>query len=192
MLLCVASDVVTSWEVAPSDVPETHLFVAAHPLQEGNEGHEAVIILGLAQLLHQRLGLFLVQFLAKVGQEEEQLVANHGVVLVFVIQLQDLNEVVESTLVLGVLGSLVDGVHLGLLQHLLALFGLSSDLSNSFEGGVEVAGTEEISGVESINIAISLEVVDIEGEVDGLHLLFLKTQFSHFVVGISSLLLSLL
>merc|ERR1712080_482244 len=169
-----------------------YLFIAAHPLEERFEGHEAVIILGLAQLLHQVLGFLLVELLPEVGEETEEFVAQHGVVVVLVVQLQDLNEVVESTLVLGVLGSLVDGVHLGLLQHLLALFGLSSDLSNSFEGGVEVAGTEEISGVESINIAISLEVVDIEGEVNGLHLLFLKTQFSHFVVGFSSLLLSLL
>jgi len=187
MLLCVASDVVTSWEVAPSDVPETHLFVAAHPLQEGNEGHEAVIILGFAQLLHQRLGLFLVQFLAKVGQEEEQLVADHGVVLVFVIQLQDLNEVVESTLVLGVLAGLVDGVHFALLQHLLALLLLASDLGDGLEGGVEVAGSQQVAGVEGVDLTVALEVVDVEGEVESLDLLFLKTKLSHCVV-VSSLL----
>merc|ERR1719219_2277843 len=67
------------------------LLSSAHSLQEGFEGHESFIILRLAQFLHQGLGLL-------VGQQKEQLMSKHGVVVVFVVQLQDLNKVVESTL----------------------------------------------------------------------------------------------
>ena len=132
-----------------------------------NEGHEAVIILWLAKLLHQGLCFFLGQLLSEVGEESEKLISNHGVVVIFVIELQDFNEVVESTLVLGVLACLVHGVDLSLGEHLLALLGLTSDLIDGLEGWVQVAGTDEISGVEGINIAISLEVIDIESKFDG-------------------------
>jgi len=144
-----------------------YLFVAAHPFKERFEKHEAIIILRFAELLHEVLGLLLVELLSEVGEEKEKLVAHHGVVVVLVVQLQDLHEVVESTLVLGVLGSLVQGVSISLLQLLLALLRLSSDLSDGLESWVEVAGTEEISGVEGIYVAVSLEVIDVEGEVDG-------------------------
>ena len=131
------------------------------------EGHESFIILGLAQLLHQGLCLLLGQLLAEVGQQQEQLVAKHGVVVVFVVQLQDLNKVVESTLVLGLLGGLVHGEAVILAQGLLALLSLASDLGNGLQGGVKVAGSHQIAGIEGVNLAISLEVIDIEGEVDG-------------------------
>merc|ERR1719439_69475 len=84
-----------------------------------------------------------------------------------------------SSLVLGVLAGLVHGEDLGLGQHLLALFLGSSDLLDGLEGGVEVAGSDEVSGVEGIDLAISLEVIDIESEFDGVDLLLLKTKFSH-------------
>jgi len=171
----------------PSGVPGKHLrFSSAHFLQEGDEGGETIIIVGLAELLHQRLGLFLVELLAEVGEEEVELVRQDGVVLVLVVQLQDLNEVVESTLVLGLLAGLVDGVAVDLLQHPLALLLLTSDLGDGLEGWVEVAGSEEVAGVEGIDLTVSLEVIDVEGEVEGLDLLFLKTKFSHCVV-VSSL-----
>merc|ERR1712079_574413 len=78
---------------------ENLLLSSTHSLQEGNEGHEAFIVGGLAELLYQGLGLLLGQLLSEVGQ--------HGVVVVLVVQLQDLNEVVEASLVLGVLAGLV-------------------------------------------------------------------------------------
>jgi len=149
-----------------------------------NEGHEAFIVGGLAELLHQGLGLLLGQLLSEVGQQSEQLVGKHGVVVVLVVQLQDLNEVVESSLVLGVLAGLVHGEHVGLGQHLLSLLGGASDLGDGLEGGVEVAGTDEVAGVEGIDLAISLEVIDIEGEVDGLDFLLLQTKFSHCYSGV--------
>merc|ERR1719191_1057972 len=107
---------------------ENLLLSSTHSLQEGNEGHEAFIVGGLAELLHQGLGLLLGQLLSEVGQQSEQLVGKHGVVVVLVVQLQDLNEVVEASLVLGVLAGLVHGEHVGLGQHLLSLLGGASDL----------------------------------------------------------------
>ena len=74
------------------------LLSSAHPLQEGDEGHEALIIGGLAQLLHQGLGLLLGQLLSEVGEQSEQLVGKHGVVVIFVVELQDLNKVMETSL----------------------------------------------------------------------------------------------
>ena len=144
-----------------------------------DEGHEALVVSGLAELLHQGLGLLLGQLLSEVGQHFEQLVGQHGVVVIFVVELQDLNEVVEASLVLGVLARLVHGEDLGLGDHLLALLGGASDLGDGLEGGVQVAGADEVASVEGVNLSISLEVVDIEGEVDGVDFLLLETEFSH-------------
>merc|ERR1712088_325882 len=85
------------------------LLGSAHLLQERLEGDEAVIVGGVAELLHQVLGLLLGQLLTEVHQQLEQLELQDGVVGIFVVQLQDLNEVVEATLVLGVLAGLVHG-----------------------------------------------------------------------------------
>ena len=131
------------------------------------EGHETIVILGLAQLLHQGLGLLLGQLLSQVGQQLEQLVSDHGIVGIFVVQLEDLNEVVEATLILGVLGGLVDGEGIGLGDELGSLGGATSNGGDGLEGGVQVAGTDEVAGVEGINLAISLEVVYIKCKVDG-------------------------
>merc|ERR1739840_13468 len=154
---------------------EMYLFIAAHSLEERLEEHKSVIIFRFAQLLHQVLGLLLVELLPEVGEETVQFITNHGVVVVLVVQLQDLHEVVESTLVLGVLGSLVDGVHFTLFQTLLSFLSFSSYFRDGFEGGVEVAGSEEVSGVEGVHSAVALEVVHIEGKVNSLHLLLLKS-----------------
>merc|ERR1719323_1471822 len=154
------------------------LLSSAHPLQEGDEGHEALIVSGLTELLHQGLGLLLGQLLSEVGQKTEQLVGQHGVVVIFVVQLQDLNEVVETSLVLAVLGGLVDGEDLLLGEHLLSLLSFASDLSDGLEGGVKVAGSDEVTSEESINLAISLEVIDIKSKV-GVNLLLLESKFSH-------------
>ena len=101
----------------------------------------------------------------------------HGVVVIFVVELQDLHEVVEASLVLAVLGGLVDGEDLVLGQHLLSLLGGASDLSDGLEGGVEVAGSDEVTSEESVNLAISLEVIDVKGEVDRVNFLLLKSKF---------------
>jgi len=155
------------------------LLSSAHFFQEWLEWNETILILGITELLHQRLGLLLGQLLTEVGEEQEQLMGQHGVVIVFVVQLQDLNKVVEATLVLGVLGSLVGGVALGLGKDLLSLLGLTADLSDGLQGGVKVASSDEIAEVEGIDLAISLEVIDIKSKVNCVNLSFLKTKLSH-------------
>ena len=73
----------------------------------------------------------------------------------------------EATLVLGVLARLVHGEDIGLGEELGALLDTTTDLLDGLEGGVEVAGADEVAGVEGDNLAISLEVIDVKGEVDG-------------------------
>ena len=131
------------------------------------EGDEAVIVSGVAQLLHQVLGLLLGQLLTEVHQQLEQLELQDGVVGIFVVQLQDLNEVVEATLVLGVLAGLVHGEDIGLGEELLSLGDSTTDLLDGLQGWVEVAGTDKVANIEGVNLAISLEVIDVKGEVDG-------------------------
>merc|ERR1712032_1797147 len=101
------------------------LLSRAHLLQERLEGDEAVIVSGVAQLLHQVLGLLLGQLLTEVHQQLEQL--------------QDLNEVVEA--------SLGDS---------------TTDLLDGLQGWVQVAGTDKVANVEGVNLAISLEVIDVK------------------------------
>merc|ERR1712024_90780 len=155
------------------------LFSGAHSLKEGDEGHEAILILWFIKFLHEARGFLLGELLTEVGKETEKFVSNHGVVIIFVIKLQDFNKVVESTLVLGVLACLVHGEDISLGEHLLSLLGLSSNLIDGLEGWVQVASTDKISGIEGINIAISLEVVDIEGKFNCVDFLLLKTELSH-------------
>merc|ERR1711950_125945 len=159
------------------------LLGSAHLLQERLEGNEAVVVGGVAQLLHQVLGLLLGQLLTEVHQQLEQLELQDGVVGIFVVQLQDLNEVVEATLVLGVLAGLVHGEDIGLGQELLSLSDSTTDLLDGLQGGVKVAGTDEVANIEGIDLAVSLEVIDVKGEVDGINLLLLKSKLSHFVLG---------
>ena len=91
----------------------------------------------------------------------------HGVVLIFIIELQDLNKVVESSLVLGVLARLIHGEHIIFGEHLLALLSLSSDFLNGLNCRIQIAGPDKVSNIEGINFTISFEVIDIKSEVDG-------------------------
>merc|ERR1719447_242629 len=156
------------------------LLSSAHLLQERLERNEAVIVSGVAQLLHQVLGLLLGQLLTEVHQQLKQLELQDGVVGIFVVQLQDLNEVVEATLVLGVLAGLVHGEDIRLGEELLALGDSTADLLDGLQGGVQVAGADEVANVEGVDLAVSLEVMDVKGEVDGINLLLLQTKLSHF------------
>merc|ERR550539_97771 len=159
------------------------LLSSAHLLQEWLERNEAVIVSGVAKLLHQVLGLLLGQLLTEVDQQLEQLKLQDGVVGIFVVQLQDLNEVVKASLVLGVLAGLVHGEDIGLGQELLSLGDSTTNLLDGLQGGVKVAGTDKVANIEGINLAVSLEVIDVKGEVDGINLLLLKSKLSHFVLG---------
>ena len=46
----------------------------------------------------------------------------------------------------------------------LALFFHATNFINGSKGWVKVAGSQEVSDVESVNLAISLEVIYIKGE----------------------------
>jgi len=143
------------------------LLSSAHLLQERNKGHETIVILWFTEILHESFSFIFSKLLPKVGKESEELVANHGIVVILVVELQDLNEVVEASLVLGVLAGLVHGEDIGLGQELLSLGDSTTDLLDGLQGWVEVAGTDEVANIEGINLAISLEVIDVKGEVDG-------------------------
>ena len=72
----------------------------------------------------------------------------------------------DATGVLGVLGLFEEGIHILEDDGLLALLLLTSNLDNGLHGGVQVASADEISNVETIDLAISLEVIDLKGELD--------------------------
>ena len=72
----------------------------------------------------------------------------------------------EATGVLGVLGLLEEGVEVVDLEGLLALLGLTSQLGDGLEGGVQVAGAQQVTDVESVDLTVSLEVVDLKGKLD--------------------------
>ena len=89
-----------------------------------------------------------------------------GLVFVLVVQLQDLNEIVDATGVLGLLGGLEERVHVLEGDDLLALLLLATDGIDGLAGGVDVAGADEVTDVEAIDLAVTLEVIDLEGELD--------------------------
>merc|ERR1712179_855657 len=153
----------------------------AHPFQERHERSETLIVLGVAKLVHQALSFLLGEFLTKIGQQPEEILAEDGFVLVLVVQFQDFNEIVDATGILGVLGSLEDGVHLILGDHLLALF--LETTAHVVVGGVQVAGADEVTNVESIDFAVTLEVIDLEGELDFFNIPWVDTVFlSYFLI----------
>jgi len=142
-------------------------LVRAQTFQKGHERSETLIVLGVAKLVHQALSFLLGKFLTKIGQQPEEILAEDGLVLVLVVQFQDFNEIVDATGVLGVLGLLEDGVHLIDGDHLLALFlETTAHVVDGVVGGVQVAGADEVTNVEGIDFAVTLEVVDLEGELD--------------------------
>ena len=89
-----------------------------------------------------------------------------GLVFVLVVQLQDLNEIVDATGVLGLLGGLEERVHVLEGDNLLALLLLASNRVNGLVGRVDVAGADQVTNVETIDLAVTLEVIDLEGELD--------------------------
>ena len=104
--------------------------------------------------------------LTEVGQQPEELVAEDGAVIVLVVELEDLDEVVDATGVLGGLGLGEDGVEVVDLHHPLALLLLAAELVDGVQGGVDVASPQQVSDVEAIDLAVSLEVVHIKGKLD--------------------------
>ncbi len=114
--------------------------------------------------------------LTEIGQQSEKFVLKDGAIFILVVKLEDFNEIVEATGVLGVLGFLEEGVEVVDLEGLLALLGLTSQLGDGLEGGVQVAGAQQVTDVESVDLAVSLEVIDLKGKLDpqNYKLLFVK------------------
>ena len=102
--------------------------------------------------------------LTEIGQQSEKLVSKNGSILVFVVQFQDFNEVVDATSVLGKLDLGKDWVEVIEDHDLLALFLHATNFIDGCKGGVKVAGSQEVSDVEPIDLAVSLEVIHIKGE----------------------------
>ena len=73
---------------------------------------------------------------------------------------------VEPSLVLAGLTVDVHGKHLLLGDHLQSLLCWPSDIRDGLQGWVEVACSHQITSKESIDLPISLEVIDIKCEVD--------------------------
>ena len=137
----------------------------------------------------------------KIGLFESVTTHLHGVVGIFVVELEDLEVVVEAASVLGVLDALVERQQLRHLEELGTLLRapsvvfdhpelamvhrtlhtvlywkrdtwLSSPNNGHIslkipEGGVHVGGPDEVDQVEGVDSAVPLEVVHIEGELDG-------------------------
>ena len=104
--------------------------------------------------------------LTKIGQQPEEIFAEDGLVFVLVKQFQDLNEIVDATGVLGLLGQLEERVHVLEGDNLLALLLLATNSIDGLAGRVDVAGADEVTNVEAIDLAVTLEVIDLEGELD--------------------------
>lgn len=104
--------------------------------------------------------------LTKIGQQSEKFVSKDSSVIVFVVQFQDFNEVMDATLVLGVLDLCENRIKVIKYHDFLALFFHAADFTDSENSGVQVAGPQKVSDVEPIDLAISLEVIHIKGEFD--------------------------
>ena len=103
----------------------------------------------------------------KIGQQSEEILAEDGLVLVLVVQFQDFNEIVDATSILGVLGFLENGIHVIHGNVPLALIFLTTTkVYNGVIGGVQVAGTNEVTNVKGIDFAVTLEVIDLKSELD--------------------------
>ena len=72
----------------------------------------------------------------------------------------------DATGVLGLLGQLEERVHVLEGDNLLALLLLATNCIDGLAGRVDVAGTDEVTNVEAIDLAVTLEVIDLEGELD--------------------------
>ena len=102
--------------------------------------------------------------LTEIGQQSEKFVSKNGSIFVFVVQFQDFNEVMDASGALGELDLGEDWVEVIDDHDFLALFFHATNFINGSKGWVKVAGSQEVSDVESVNLAISLEVIYIKGE----------------------------
>jgi len=146
----------------------------AHSSQEWFIRDETIIILWIAALLDEDVDLLSLQLLSEGEEDVLQLPQHHGSVLLFVVQLQTLNKVLEGPGVLGLLHLGVDWVELFKLDELLPLLLCPTKFINHLEGRVEVETPEAVSQVEHIHARLTLEVIDVKGELSSLYVLVVK------------------
>lgn len=94
-----------------------------------------------------------------------QLSQHHEAVLVLVVELQALQEVLVASLVLVLLDLSEDGQELLNGELLLSLpLGLSHLLAHG-QGGVQVQGAQHLADLGGIDVALTLQIEDGEGEL---------------------------
>jgi len=145
-----------------------------HPSEERFIWDETIIILGVAALLDEDVDLLPLQLLSQGEEDVLQLTQHHGSVLLFVVQLQTLNEVLEGPGVLGLLHLRVDGVELLKFDELLSLLLGPTEFVNHLEGGVEVKTSKTVPKVEHVHAGFALEVIDIKGKLSSFNILVVK------------------
>ena len=138
------------------------LGLAGQSVQEGHVGEQAVLVLGVAQLSEQLLHIVLGHLVAEVAEDVVQLGEHHGAVAVLVVELEQLQVFVVSSLGVG-------GGHSGLhllndvvvLGELLALLvGLSLG-DTGLLGDVQTKGVHDVSEEEQVDLAFAIPVVDV-------------------------------
>jgi len=153
------------------------LLLFAQFLEERNDSKAAILIFGWAAFSHHQFAVFLCKAFTKIGQNVLEFRGHHGAILFFVIELEDLNEVVVATTVLVLLDGDEHGDELLQFHCSLAFLGRDTELFELLVGGVQVNGTEQIRDVPGINSTLAIEVEDVEGEFHPF--LVLCTDFGH-------------
>ena len=116
------------------------LGLAGETVKEGHVGEESVLILRVADLSEHLLHILLGDLVSKVAQDVVELSEHHGAVLVFVVQLQELEVVVVCSLAVGGLqGRLNHADDIVELGELLALLvGLAEANAHLGESAVRI------------------------------------------------------
>jgi len=157
------------------------LDVFAELLEERFEGDATLLILGWAALLQDGFQFNLFKTLTKGHEDVLQLSVHHGAVLCLVVQLQDFHEIFEGAGILVLLDLCEDGEEVVDLNDLLLPLFLASDLLDDGQGRVKVQGTQAVANVVGVHCAITLEVIDGEGEFHPLNITSTEIR-GHFVI----------
>eukprot|EP00091_Calanus_sinicus_P015942 TRINITY_DN34_c0_g1_i31.p2 TRINITY_DN34_c0_g1~~TRINITY_DN34_c0_g1_i31.p2 ORF type:complete len:103 (-),score=21.88 TRINITY_DN34_c0_g1_i31:37-345(-) len=87
----------SSWHSIVKIVLSEFLGLASQSVNKWHVWEESIFILRVAKLSEKLLDIFLGDFISKIGKDVFELSKHHGSVVVFVIQLQELNVVVVGS-----------------------------------------------------------------------------------------------
>jgi len=138
---------------------------SAHSSQEWFIGNETVVIFGVTALLDENVDLLSFELLTQRQQNVFELSQHHGAILLFVVKLQALNEVLEGSLVLGVLHFTVQGEELFQFDVFFSLLLGTAQFLNHLEGWVEIQTSEAVTEIEQVHASLALKVIDVEGKL---------------------------